>query len=94
MYTSLRKYLTRWNTETDTRTKLQHTYIATAGISIITAGLLGLVNYELGQRLVNVALVAIVVFFVNFFVWILLDSVVLQRLNKTSRPSPKRDKKS
>lgn len=85
MYNSLRKYLIRWNTETDTRTKLQHTYIATAGISIITAGLLGLVNYELGQRLVNVALVAIVVFFVNFFVWILLDSVVLQRLDKASK---------
>ena len=87
MYTSLRKYLIRWNEQTDTRAKLQHAYVTTAGVSILAAGLLGLVNYDLGQKLVNVALVAIVVFFVNFFAWILLDSVVLSRLNKAQRPS-------
>lgn len=87
MYTSLRKYLIRWNLETDTRTKLQHAYITVAAASLVIAGLLGLLNYDLGQKLVTIALVAIVVFFINFFAWILLDSVVLQRLDKSSRSS-------
>ena len=91
MYTSIRKYLIRWNEQTDTRAKLQHAYVTAAGLAILAAGLLGLVNYDLGQKLVTVALVAIVVFFINFFAWILLDSVLLSRLDKASR-SPKKRK--
>lgn len=85
MYTSIRNYLLDWNKKYDNRAKLQHAYVTLAAASLVVAGLMSLVNYELGQKIVSIALVAIVVFFVNFFAWILFENLVISRLDRARR---------
>lgn len=77
---SLTKLLEEWNTNTDSRQKLQHAYVATACALVLIAGIIGLVNYELGQRILLAAILAIGLFFVNAVAWALLQSFVLLKL--------------
>lgn len=78
------KSLIEWNETSTDRVKLQHSYVASAIILIVLAGLVGLVNYELGQQMTTVALIAIGVFLVNLVVWTLLQGIVLMRLTALS----------
>ena len=77
MYKSLLKSLRAWNESNTERVKLQHAYIAAAITAIVVAGLVGLVNYDLGQRLTAIALLVLGVFFVNLIAWTLLSGLVL-----------------
>ena len=85
MYTSVKNMLIKWNDTHSERDKLQHAYLALASALIITAGLIGLINYDLGQQMTAVALMALVVFFVNLVFWTLLQGLVLMRLDKESQ---------
>lgn len=85
MYHSFKHTLTTWAKETDDRQKLQHTYIALAGILLMAAGVIGLLNYALGQQLLAVAIAAAGVFLVNAVAWALLQSFVLMHLPTRTR---------
>lgn len=80
MIQSLKEMLNTWNTAYSDRVKLQHAYIAIAGVGIIIAGLAGLVDDRLGELLVQVCIVALGVFIANILVWALLYSLVLTKL--------------
>lgn len=80
--------LKNWNVETDNRGKLQQAYVVGGVTLLIIAGLVGLVNYELGQMLLHLALIAIAIFFINAIVWALLTAFVLLRLGNSSDPAP------
>ncbi len=80
MYKNMMKSLRGWNATHSERSKLQHAYISLAVISIIAAGLIGLVNYDLGQRLTTIALIVLGVFFINLVAWTLLSGLVLSSL--------------
>ena len=94
MYHSFKHTLITWAHETDDRQKLQHSYIALAVVLLIAAGVIGLLNYALGQQLLAVAIAAAGVFLVNAVVWALLQSFVLMRLPARKPDSkPKTTKK-
>lgn len=93
MYKSLLKSLRSWNTTHNERTKLQHAYLATSVVTILIAGLLGLLNYDLGQQLTAVALIALGMFFVNLVAWTLLSGIVLASLDEPTTPTKPTRKK-
>lgn len=90
MYKSLLKSLRAWNENNSERQKLQHAYVATAIAAILVAGLVGLVDYDLGQRLTAIALIVLGVFFINLVAWTLLAGLVLASLDAPTRSSTKR----
>lgn len=89
MYELVEKTLREWNASNGERVKLQHGYVAAALVTIVAAGLVGLVNYELGQRLTALALLALAVFFINLIAWTLFDGIVLRRISSASDESAK-----
>lgn len=81
MITALQTLLQNWYQSTSDRQKLQQTYIVGGVSLLVVAGLAGLVNYNLGQLLLQVSLVAIAIFFINAIVWALLTAFVLLPLS-------------
>lgn len=75
--------LREWNETTDGRSKLQHAYLMASGVLLFVAGILGLINYDLGQKILFVAILAIAMFFINAVAWALLQSFVLLRISAT-----------
>lgn len=74
--------LRQWNKNSDRHTKLQYAYGVLSIVTIVIAGLIGLVNYSLGQRLVSVAAFSALLFFTNAIAWALVDAFVVSRLAK------------
>ena len=89
MLTTLITSLQNWNLAYDARQKLQHAYlIAIAGL-ILGAGIIGLINYDLGQRILLGAFICIAVFIFNAVAWALLQSFVLLRIPEQTKPVQK-----
>ena len=93
MFTTIAKSLQEWNMATDARQKLQHAYLASALALVLTAGIIGLINYELGQKILLVAFICIAVFLANAVAWALLQSFVLLRISKPEQPQAKSPRK-
>lgn len=87
MYKSILIYLAEWNENTDERVKLQHAYVFGGAALLVIAGLIGLFNYDFGQFLMPIALVAIAIFFVNAIIWALLTAFVFLRLERPAGKS-------
>lgn len=85
MFSSVHNALIEWNKTTNDRAKLQHSYVAIALATFVVAGMVGLINYQYGQALLQIALVALGAFLVNAFVWALLQSFVFTRLSAKPR---------
>lgn len=86
---SIRAFLSNWNTTYSDRTKLQHGYTALAVISLIVAGLVSLINYNLGQSLLFIAIIVTLVLIGNGVVWALINTFVIP----TAPPRPRQTKK-
>ena len=89
MYQSLKNTLSEWNTSTSERSKLQHLYITVAVILIIAAGVVGLLNQDLGQQILGIAIMAAGIFLINAVAWALLQSFVLLKIDRTPAPTVK-----
>ena len=85
MWTSLMNYLYDWNKNTSERVKLQHTCLALGFAGLIIAGLVGLLNYRLGQTIVGAALGIFLVFVANAVIWALLQSFIISRIPRQTR---------
>jgi len=90
MFESIKEALISWQSKTDERVKLQHLYIALALVLLLIAGVIGLINRDLGQNILAIAIVSAAMFLINAVVWSLLQSAVLSRLpsrrgNSTTR---------
>jgi hypothetical protein len=81
MFESFKESLTTWHTRNSDRAKMQQTYIALAIVLLLAAGVIGLLNHELGQNILAVAIVCAGMFLVNAVVWSLLQSAVLSRIS-------------
>lgn len=92
MWNSLTSALQEWNSSTDGRTKLQHTYIVITISLVLAAGVIGLINYSLGQMILFGAFVAVAAFLANAVVWALLQSFVLLRIPTKKTKSVAADK--
>lgn len=86
---SIRNTLQSWSQSTDERTKLQQAYLVAAVVLVILAGVVGLVNYNLGQQIVLLALVAGSIFIINAVAWALLQSFILLHIDRDSILNPK-----
>lgn len=84
MNTSLRDTIARWNKTTDTFTKLQHGYGAITLLLLVAAGIIGLINYSLGQSLLFLSLLALLVFIANGVLWALLKTFVIGQISQPS----------
>lgn len=82
MNDSIKKILVEWNIKTTERQKLQQTYALIACVSLIVAGIISLINYILGQKLLLVAILALFTLIVNMIIWALLQSLILLKINK------------
>lgn len=82
MLASLIESLTSWHQKNDDRTKLQQLYIILAVALLLLAGVIGLINHELGQSILAAAIVMAGLFLVNAVAWSLLQSAILSRIPK------------
>lgn len=89
MYKTIMQSLRQWNANHNERSKLQHGYLAATVATILIAGLVGLVDYDFGQRLTTVALMLLGVFFINLIAWTLLSGLVLSALDEPKGSSKK-----
>ncbi len=105
MFSNLISIVHEWNETTDSRKKLQHTYLTATVVLVVAAGIIGLINYDLGQKILLAAFISLVVFVINAVVWALVQSLVLLRIDtedvttvrdnesQTSRPAAKSTRK-
>lgn len=87
---SLKKELQTWSTTNDSFTKLQHAYVAIAATALVAAGIIGLINYSLGQSILFLALCATLVFIGNGVVWALMRTFIVP---STDTAAPRTRKK-
>ena len=85
MFESLSESMRLWHKNNDGRAKLQHTFLTVTIVLVLAAGLIGLINPDLGQNILSFALVTASVFLINAVVWALLESAVLARLGGSNR---------
>ena len=91
MFETLKESLISWQSKNGERVKMQHAYLAVAGALLVVAGIVGLLNRDLGQRILMLAIFSAGMFLVNAIVWSLLQSAVLSRI--TSRRAGSQRKK-
>lgn len=87
---SLFDLLRQWNARQSSFVKLQHAYVLVAVVSLVAAGIVGLINYNLGQSILFVATVAALVFIANGVIWAILNTFVITRLKKPVIKSPRK----
>lgn len=86
---TLRTSLIEWNKKHGERAKLQYAYFVAIIALVVVAGLMSLLNVELGRRLLALAAVTGIVWLVNAVAWALLQSFVLTRLSAATRRTAK-----
>ena len=86
---SIMDVLRAWNKSTPERVKLQHVYIAIVIAVTVVAGLVSLINAQLGRQLIAVAGIALVAAIANALTWALIRVYLLDRLDR-KRPSSKK----
>lgn len=82
----IQQVLATWNNRTNDKQKLQQTYVGGAVSLLLAAGLVSLVNYQAGQSMLLIALIAFGMFVVNGVVWALLQSFLLRLPADTDTP--------
>ena len=90
MFESMKETLTSWNVKTSERAKLQHAYIVIAVALLIVAGVVGLLNRELGQNILVISIISAAMFLANAIAWSLLQSALLFRLSNLRSSSRKK----
>jgi len=90
MFESIKETLASWNAKTSERAKLQHAYIVIAALLLVTAGIVGLLNRDLGQNILAVAIVSAAMFLANAIAWSLLQSALLVRLSSIRRTAQRK----
>ena len=61
----IQQVLATWNSRTNDKQKLQQTYVGGAISLLLAAGLVSLLNYQAGQSMLLIALIAFGMFVVN-----------------------------
>lgn len=75
-------FLIEWNAKTDTLGKLQGAYGVLALASLLIAGIVGLIQYNLGQSLLFLAVVFALIFIANGVVWSIMQTFFIPRYKK------------
>lgn len=78
-----------WNKQTSSFSKLQHAYAALTIIMLIIAGIIGLINYRLGQGLLFLSLFSLTVFVANGVIWALVRTFIIAQPKKPTQTRKK-----
>lgn len=89
MTSALLESLQQWNKTHDDRTKLQYAYFTLIIVLVVIAGLVSLLNVDLGRQLLALASIAGGIFIINAVAWVLLQSFILVRLQTVKRTAKK-----
>lgn len=73
--------LNSWNRSKSERQKLQHTYAVLSLLVVLIAGVVSLINVNLGRSILLIAVVSLATFCINSLVWNLLQSSLLDKLS-------------
>lgn len=84
-------YLAKWNKGNDSLAKLQSTYAVLAFAMLLLAGLVSLINQNLGQSILFLAFVLLLTFIGNGIIWSLLRTFVVPHV-EASKPTTTRKK--
>ncbi len=90
MRKSLRKVFQDWYQLNNERQKLQSIYMLIVFAALVAAGLLGLVNYRLGQNVLLISGIGAIVYLVNLVTWALFDSLSNEIAAKNKPPTKKK----
>lgn len=90
MRKSLRKVFQDWYQLNNERQKLQSIYMLIVFAALVAAGLLGLVNYRLGQNVLLIWGIGAIVYLVNLVTWALFDSLSNEIAAKNKPPTKKK----
>jgi len=80
MFENVRTAVTQWNQRTSDRQKLQHSYVVLLLAVIFLAGIVSLFSGERSRQLMYIAFALITTLVVNFLVWSLLKTTILDKL--------------
>lgn len=69
--------LSNWNKNSDNRQKLQSSYLFISIFFLLVAGVISLINHNLGQTLMLASTVSFIIFLINSAVWALLYTFVI-----------------
>lgn len=92
MVESLTKYLRKWNSRHNERVKLQYGILFLSSVGVVVSGLVALVDADLGHTMVRISLMGFATLVVNWVIWSLLNSTVLQTIAKKPEPTRKTKK--
>ncbi len=88
---SLYTFLAKWNKTTDSLSKVQGTYAVLAISLLFIAGLVSLMQPNLGQSILFLAIVAGLAFIANGVIWSIVRTFVVPHVEKNA-PAPTRKK--
>lgn len=74
-----------WNKRHDDRSKLQYVYVISAAVTLILAGLLGLVNATISAYLLQATFILSCLFVANAIAWALTKSFIIEKLQRTQK---------
>ncbi len=85
----------QWNKKYDNLTKLQQFYFSLGFVLLVVAGLISLMNHQLGLLLLQFAQYCGGIFVVNFLVWLLFNALVVEKIpqEKAKKSTTKKAKK-
>jgi cell division protein FtsW (lipid II flippase) len=90
MFETLKDSFISWNSKTSERAQMQQAYIVIAVTLLVTAGIVGLMNHDLGQNVLMLSILSAGMFLVNAVVWSLLQSAVISRIKPRRTPAPRK----
>lgn len=85
MFKHLENFLIDWKRETTDRQKLQSVYLAVAVAVLVIAGLISLIDADLGQKISFIAGFAFMGFIANAVVWSLFVTNLVDRIKDRRR---------
>lgn len=79
---SLSDLLRKWNKSTAELTKLQHVYLFIIVVMTVVAGLVALVDANIGHRLILISGIALIAFLANAIVWALTRVYIIGAIER------------
>lgn len=93
MYKLFIKYINKLVAGGNERKITQQSYIALSLVTVVLAGIIGLINYEVGHAVLVIAAIFFAVFLFNAVVWSLLKTIIDTYFSKEVAKPKKKSRK-
>jgi len=85
MFEQFKESLASWKKNYSERQQMQHAYLMITLLVVLVSGVVSLLNQDLGQSLVLVAVLAGGIFLINAIVWSILESSVIAKIGRKKK---------